>query len=183
MTRLFLVTDAAEIARRRRQAPPGRLVEAWPDLHARGQWWVGEGSKAVLDAAGGVLPARLAADGTRVPVYYGPRLRDVESLPSEESLRGRILSAHGIAAAWITLDATGERNTYEPASPEDPVFFLRRPGGGSAHVWRLFQRRVEAETYMREYYGRDEEAVAWARTLPAADWDDFVARYTTTDIG
>ncbi|HKZ04944.1 MAG TPA: hypothetical protein VJU81_05685 [Methylomirabilota bacterium] len=177
MTRLFLVTDAAEIARRRRQAPAGRIVEAWPDIDGRGEWWVGEESKALLDAAGGALPARITADGTRVPIYYGPRLRDVESLPTEESLRGRILSAHGIGAAWVTLDAAGERNTYEPTSPADPVFFLRRPGGNSAHVWRLFRRRAEAETYMREYYGRDEEAAAWARALPAADWDDYLARY------
>ena len=58
------------------------------------------------------------------------------------------------------------------------MLFLRRPGGNSAHVWRLFRRRTEAETYMREYYGRDEEAAAWARALPAADWDDFLARYS-----
>lgn len=181
MTRLFLVTDSAEITRRRRQAPPGHIVEAWPDLRAPGDWWVGEGSKAVLDAAGDALPARLTVDGAGVPIYYGPQLRDVDSLPSEESLRGRILSAHGIGAAWITLDAAGERNTYQPSAPEDPVFFLRRPGGGSAHVWRLFSRRAEAEAYMREYFLRDEEAVAWARTLPAADWDDLLARYSTSD--
>ncbi len=183
MSRLFLLTDAAEIARRRRQVPPGQMLEAWPDLHTSGEYWVGETAKALLDAAGGPFPARLIADAARVPIYYGPRLRDIESLPTEESLRARVLSAHGIGAAWITLDAAGERVTYEPASPEDPAFFLRRPGGGSVHLWRLFHRRVEAETYMREYYGRDEEAVAWARALPAAGWDDFIERHTTRDRG
>jgi hypothetical protein len=182
MTRLYLLGDAGEIARRRRLAPSGQIVEAWPDLEAQGEWWVGEGSKSLLDAAGGALPARLVADGAKVPIYYGPRLRDVESLPSEESLRGRILSAHGIGAAWITLDAAGERTTYEPSSPEDPVFFLRRPGGTTAHLWRLFHRRAEAEAYMREYFGRDDEALAWAHALPAADWSDFLARFTTVRI-
>jgi hypothetical protein len=183
MNRLFLVGDPAEIARRRRQVPSGHVVEAWPDLQVAGECWIGETSKALLDAAGEPLPVRLSVDGARVPVYYGPRLRDVESLPTEESLRGRVLSAHGIAAAWITLDAAGERVTYEPASPDDPVFFLRRPGGSTAHVWRLFRRRVEAETYMREHYGRDEEAAAWARALPEAGWDDFIARHTTSGNG
>jgi hypothetical protein len=183
MSRVFLVGDPAEIARRRRQVPPGHIVEAWPDLHAPGECWVGETSKAVLDAAGDPLPMRLVVDAARVPLYYGPRLRDLESLPTEESLRARVLSAHGIAAAWITLDAAGERVTYEPASPEDPVFFLRRPGGSSAHLWRLFRRRAEAETYMKEYYGRDDEASAWARALPWAGWDDFIERHTTRGHG
>jgi hypothetical protein len=183
MSRVFLLGDAAEIARRRRQVPAGHILEAWPDLRTPGECWVGEAAKALLDAAGGPLPARLIADGARVPIYYGPRLRDIESLPTEESLRARVLSAQGIGAAWITLDAAGERVTYEPASPEDPVFFLRRPGGSSAHLWRLFHRRAEAETYMREYYGRDEEAVAWARALPAASWEEFIERHTTRGQG
>ena len=183
MSRIFLFGDAAEVARRRRQVPPGQFLEVWPDLRVPGECWAGETAKTVLDAAGEPLAARLAVDGARVPIYYGPRLRDIEALPTEESLRARVLSAHGIAAAWITLDAAGERVTYEPASPDDPVFFLRRPGGSSVHVWRLFHRRVEAETYMREYYGRDEEAAAWARVLPAADWDDLIARHTTRGQG
>jgi hypothetical protein len=179
MSRIYLVADPAEIARRRRQVPPGQIVEAWPDHAAPGECWVGETTKALLDATGPPLPTRLAVDAARVAIYYGPRLRDIESLPTEESLRGRVLSAHGIAVAWITLDAAGERVTHAPASPEDPIFFLRRPGGSSAHVWRLFRRRVEAETYMREYYGRDDEAAAWARALPAAGWDDFLERHGT----
>ena len=114
-------------------------MEAWPDLHVRGDAWVGEASKSLLDAPGDPLPARLSVDGAHVPLYYGHRLCDVDSLPTEESLRSRVLSAHGISAVWITLDAAGARAQYQPQSPEDPVFFLRRPGGSAAHLWRLFR--------------------------------------------
>ncbi len=179
MSRIFLVEDPAEIARRRKGVAAGRFVEAWPDLHARGDVWVGEESKALLDAPGDPLPARLSVDGAQVPVYYGPRLCDLDSLPGEESVRSRVLSAHGIAAAWITLDAAGARSQYQPQSPEEPVFFLRRPGGNAAHLWRLFRSREEAVTYMREYYGRDPEAGAWAGSLPAASWDDLMERYAS----
>jgi len=179
MPRIFLVGDSVEIARRRKLVPGGSFVEAWPDLHVRGDAWIGEGSKALLDAPGDPLPARLSVDGAHVPVYYGPRLRDVDSLPTEESLRSRVLSAHGISAAWITLDAAGARAQYQPQSPEDPVFFLRRPGGNAAHLWRLFHRREEAVVYMREYYGRDPEGAAWAESLPAATWEDLIERHAT----
>ncbi len=181
MTRLYLVADQGEIARRRSKVAAGRLVEAWPDLYVRGEFWMGERSKALLDEAGPPLPAKLAVDGSAVPVYYGPRLGDVESLPDEESLQTRVLSAHGIAAVWITIDQFGERTQYEPQGPADPVFYLRRPGGSAAHVWRLFHSKREAQVYMAEYFGRDSEGREWAEGLPVGTWEDMIKRYATSE--
>ena len=179
MARIFLVGDGAEIAARRRRLPSGRLVEAWPDLYAAGDFWVGEASKVLLDGQGAPLPAKLSLEGSTVPIYYGPRLSDVESLPLEESLRGRILSAHGIAAAWITLDQFGERVVHEPSSPTDPIFYLRRPAGTAAHVWRLFRSKREARVYMAEYYGRDSEGREWADGLHVETFDELLRQYGT----
>jgi hypothetical protein len=174
-SRCYFLTDGAEMLRRRARATAGAVVEAWADLHVGGgAYWVGEESKALLDAAGPPLVADLAVPAEAVRVYYGPRLADVESLPREESLRARVLSAHGIAAAWITLDRRGERREHAPASPADPVFHLRRPGGGAGHVWRLFTTRAEAVEFLTEFWDGDEEAVAWARALPASDFDDLL---------
>ena len=63
MGRLCLVADAGEIAKRRRLVPAGRLVEAWPDLYAKGEFWMGEEAKALLDAAGDGEADALAASG------------------------------------------------------------------------------------------------------------------------
>jgi hypothetical protein len=177
MARLYLVPDGGEIARRRTLLPPGRLVEVWQDLYVAGEVWMGESSKALLDSVGEPLPAKLALDGARVAVYYGPRLRDVESLPMEESLQTRVLSAHGIAVAWITYDQFGERTVYEPTGPADPVFYLRRPGGTTAHTWRLFRTRREAHVYMAEYYGKDSEARDWVEGLAVETFDELLSRY------
>jgi len=179
MGRLYLIADGGEIATRRSRVAAGRLVEAWPDLHTKGQFWMGEGAKEMLDATGEALQAKLELDPASVPVYYGPRLCDVESLPAEESLQTRALSARGIAVAWITLDRFGERTQYEPKSPADPVFYLRRPGGKAAHVWRLFQSRAEAVVYMAEYFGNDQEGQQWAEGLAAATWEEMIERYAT----
>jgi hypothetical protein len=176
MARLHALSDAGEVAKRRPLLPRGRLLEVWPDLYVTGQAWVGDEARALLETAGGTLPVALSVDAAAVPVYYGPRLQDVESLPLEESLRARVLSARGIAVAWITYDQFGQRTGYEPTGPADPIFYLRRPGGSVAHIWRLFRTRSEARVYMAEYYGRDSEGRNWAETLPAETFDDLLAR-------
>ena len=133
MSRLYFMHDGQEMVRRRGQVPKGSVVEAWADMAVGGgTFWVGEGSKALLDAAGAEpMKATLAVPAEVVGIFYGPHLCDLESLPREESLRARVLSAHAIAVAWITLDPSGQRTAHDAASPADPVFHLRRPGGGA----------------------------------------------------
>ena len=177
MGKLYLMADGAEIARRRKLVVPGVLVEAWGDLYDAGHFWMGEETKGYLDSVGPPLQPRLVLDPEAVSVYYGPRLSDVESLPSEESLKSRVLSAHGISVAWITFDQFGERTKYEPASPADPIFYLRRPGGQAVHIWRLFRAKDETVVYMGEYYGKDSEARDWAQSLPVARFEELLARY------
>lgn len=177
MARVHLVADAAEIARRRRLVPPGHFVEAWPDLYRAGEFWLGETSKVALDGDGAPLGVKLSLDGSAVAIYYGPRLQDVESLPLEESLRARVLSARGIAAAWITFDQFGERTVYEPTGPTDPIFYLRRPAGHAAHIWRLFRSGREARAYMAEFYGKDSEGREWADALGAETFEELLSRH------
>lgn len=180
MGKIYLVAEGQEVTRRRKLAAPGLFIEAWQDLYVRGQFWMGDETKACLDSVGSPLLSALTLDAEAVSIYYGPRLRDVESLPAEESLRARVLSAHGIAVAWITFDQFGERTKYEPASPADPIFYLRRPRGSSAHLWRLFRAKREAMVYMEEYYGKDSEAREWAQALPVEGYEDLVKRYGQT---
>ncbi|HYS16633.1 MAG TPA: hypothetical protein VET45_06905 [Candidatus Binatia bacterium] len=177
MSRLYQTTEKDEIARRRPLVPKGRIVEAWPDHHEGGALWIGAETKTLLDQAGGPLKVGLSLPADQVSVYYGPQLCDLESMPREESLKARVLSAHGIAAAWITLDRFGQRASYEPTSPVDPVFHLRRVGGGAGHLWRLFRTRQEAVVYMGESYGRDSEATEWAQALAVNDFAELMKRF------
>ena len=177
MSRLYLTTAQDEIARRRALAEKGRIVEAWPDQADGSAVWIGEDTKALLESLGGPLSVELSLPAESVAVYYGPQLCDIESLPREESLKTRVLSARGIAVAWITLDRFGQRASYEPASPAEPIFHLRRVGGGAGHLWRLFRTREEAVTSMSEAYGRESEGAEWARALPGEDFGALVKRY------
>lgn len=181
--RLFLIASGEEIARRRAKVPRGVVVEAWPDAKGVG-FWVGAESKAALDEAGSApIAADLSLPASSVPVYYGPNLCDLESLPREESLQTRVLSVHAIAVAWITLDRFGERNSYEPQSPADPTFHLRRPGTAVGHLWRLFRTKSEAIVYLHEMYGDDSEAAEWAPTLPFDDFDALLRHHAHPEAG
>ena len=174
MGRIHLIAGGAEIARRRRLVPPGHLVEAWQDLRIPDRFWLDDEAKALLDATGAPLPVELSLDADRVEIFYGGRLDHIESLPTEASLRTRVVSAAGMAVAWITVNAFGERTEYEPKSPADPIFFLRRPRGDTAHIWRLFRSRPDANAYMREHFGRDPEALEWAARLPVQDYEELL---------
>ena len=179
MGRLYLMPDADEMVRRRGRVPKGSVVEAWADRDGGGAFWVGEDSRRLLDEADErPMRVRLAVVDEAVRIFYGPRLCDVESLPREESVRARVLSMHGIAVAWITLDRFGERISYEPPSPADPVFHLRRPGGGAGHVWRRFDGKREAIDFMREAYGADSEAADWAEQLVVDDFAALLRRFS-----
>ena len=177
MSRLYLTAARDEIARRRALVPKGQVVEAWPDLADGNTFWIGEETRALLEAAGPPLAVELSLPADAIPVYYGPKLSDLESLPREESLKTRVLSAHGIAVAWISIDQFGERTVYEPTGPADPIFFLRRPSGTAAHIWRLFRNRREAHVYMAEYYGKDSEGRDWTEALPVDSFDELLDKH------
>ncbi len=203
MGRVYLVSDHGEIVRRRRELP-GRLIEAWPDLYlgdlfwlgddaARraayaaehrepspgALYWIGEASKAALDGVGRPLAWDLAVEETSVPIYYGPRLTETGSLPAEDSVRARVLSAHGVAAIWTTYDASGARVEHQPTSPLDPLFHLRRPGGKIVHLFRALTTRLEAINIMAAGPGHEPGASDWAENLPAEDFADLVRRHAT----
>ena len=112
----------------------------------------------------------LAVAESVVPVYYGPWLADADSLPFEDSLRARALSARSIALAWSTYDRFGQRVEYRPASPLDPTFYLRRPRGRALHLFRGFRTKAEAIGAMADRMADDPEASAWAESLPVQDF-------------
>jgi hypothetical protein len=177
LSRLYRIEGADAIARRRARLGSTGVIEAWMDLYEPRYFWLGEESKTLLDSVEEPVPAALSLPADAVPVYYGPWLSDLPSLPPEDSLKARVLSARGIAVAWITLDRLGQRTSYQPQAPTDPVFHLRRRGGGAGHVWRLFQTRKEAVAYAGEFYGGDSEAVAWAHGLVVDDFSSLLRRH------
>jgi hypothetical protein len=179
MALIHLVDATPEIVRRRTALPSGTLLEVWPDLTRPGAAWLEDEAKRLLDSVGSPIPPKLSVDGDWIRIYYGPRLRDVGSLPREDSLRARVLSAHGVAVAWVTIDERGQRVSHEAEAASDPIFYLRRPRGDAAHLWRLFRAKQEAVAFMETHCADDPEARDWARELPVTDFPSLMARIST----
>jgi len=168
---LCLVSDGGEVARRRALLPRGVLVEAWPDIEAAGLVWITAEARALLDGVAEPIAVVLSMPASRVPVYYGPGVMDLGSLPVEDSVRARVCSRRGIAATWATSDP--HSLPREGAAADEAVFILRRPRGETAHRWRLFRTRDEAMAYMGAARTADPEAQSWAASLPR-NWEELV---------
>ncbi|HYL80649.1 MAG TPA: hypothetical protein VEU07_07545 [Candidatus Acidoferrum sp.] len=175
MMRIFRIDDGRAVRERQRALPQGSVVDAWPDVFDPRRFWIGGTTKRMLDAAGAPLPASAVVEGSCVAVFFPEEPRDEASLPPEESLRVRVLSAHGIAVTWFGMTAgTGKRPLPEPVSPEDAFFFLMRMGSRINHAWRLFRTRDEAIEFMRRHFPDDGKARTWAETLPATSYSELV---------
>jgi hypothetical protein len=57
------------------------------------------------------------------------------------------------------------------------VFFLRRPRGQTAHVWRAVRTKEEGRAFVTEHLVDEPEARRWADTLPGESFDDLIRRY------
>ena len=126
-----------------------------------------------------VAIARRIRHGRRVVVRIGARRRNVAGAASRKSdgihavglgnRRGR-----EARQKLVQQNDLGYRRPHEPASPTEPVFHLRRPGGGAGHVWRAFTTRGEAIAFMRQAYGAPSEGADWAEGLPVEDFETLL---------
>jgi len=180
MSRIYRVDDGRAVRERQRALPRGTVVEAWLDSFEPGTVWVSEATKRLLDGVGPPLRPSLTVESAYIPIFFPDEPRDAASLPSEDSLRVRVVAGHGIAVTWYgTTSQVGGRPLPEPTSPEDAFFYLMKMGGSANHAWRLFRSRDEAVEFMARHFPDDAEARAWAEALPVARYPELLSREST----
>ena len=176
MSRIYRIDDGRAVRERQRALPRGTVVEAWLDVFQAGVFWVSETTKRLLDATGPPLTASAAVDSDRISLFFPEEPRDAASLPSEDSLRVRVVAGHGIAVTWYgTSSQVGGRPLPEPTSPEDAFFYLMKMGGSANHAWRLFRTQDEAVQFMGRHFPDDAKAKTWAEALPLARYSELLA--------
>ena len=175
MSRIYRVDDGPGLRQRQRALPKGTVAEVWPDVFEPGTFWISEATRRLLEGTGGPLPQSAVVEAARIPIFYPDEPRDSASLPSEESLRVRVLAGHGIAVTWYGMTAPpASRPLPEPGTPEDAFFYLMRMGSHTNHVWRLFRTREEAVEFMTRTFPQDPQARAWAESVPADRYLDLL---------
>jgi hypothetical protein len=176
MSRIYRIDNGKAVRERQRALPRGTVAEAWLDVFQPGVVWVSEATKRLLDAPGPPLASSAIVEGARISIFYPEEPRDAASLPSEESLRARVVAGHGIAATWYgTTGQAGKRPLPEPTSPEDAFFFLMKMGASANHAWRLFRTRDEAVEFMTRHFPEDGRGKAWAEKLPFRKYSELLS--------
>jgi hypothetical protein len=177
MSRIYRIDDGRAVRERQRALPRGTVVEAWLDVFEPGRFWVSDATKRLLDGTGPPLTSSASVEGSRIAIFLPDEPRDAGSLPSEDSLRARVVAGHGIAVTWYgTTAQAGGRPLPEPTSPEDAFFYLMKMGGRANHAWRLFRTRDEAVEFMARNF--PDDARARAEALPVVSYSDFLSRET-----
>jgi hypothetical protein len=72
---------------------------------------------------------------------------------------------------------------HEAWGAGDPLFYLRRPRGDAAHLWRLFRTKGDAVAFMEARFADDPEARQWALDLPLDDFPSLIGRASPGDRG
>jgi len=176
MSRIHRIEDGRAVRERQRALPRGTIVEAWLDVFQPGVFWVSDRTKQLVDGVGSPLGSSATVEDSRVSIFFPGEVQDAASLPSEESLRVRVVAGHGIAVTWYgTSSQVGGRPLPEPTSPEDAFFFLMKMGGSANHAWRLFRTRDEAVEFMGRRFPDDAKAKAWAEALPVARYSELLS--------
>src|SRR5574341_480106 len=184
MSRIYRVDDGPGLRQRQRALPKGAVAEVWPDVFEPGTFWISGSTKQLLEKIGGPLLEGAIVPASRIPIFYPDEPRDLGSLPSEESLRVRVLAGHGIAVTWYATTAQpGIRPLPEPATPEDVYFYLMRMGSRTNHVWRLFRTREEAVEFMARTFPQKTQARTWAESVPAGRYLDLLRGDGTLGAG
>ena len=177
MSRIYRIDDGKAVRERQRALPRGTVVEAWMDVFQPGTFWVTDATKRLLDGAGPPLAASATVESGRISVFFPDEPRDGASLPSEGSLRVRVVAGHGMAVTWYgSTSQAGGRPLPEPTSPEDAFFYLMKMGGSANHAWRLFRTRDEAVEFMARHFSTDARAKAWAESLPVTRYSELLFR-------
>lgn len=176
MSRIYRIDDGRAVRERQRALPKGIVAEAWPDVFEPRTFWISEATKRLLDGAGGPLTPSAVVEDSRISIYFPQGAREPASLPSEESLRVRVLAGHGIAVTWYGTPSHPEgRPLPEPTSPEDAFFTLMKMGSSVNHVWRLFRTRDEAVEFMPRSFPEDARARTWAESLAVARYSELLS--------
>ena len=152
-----------------------RYVEIWSDVFDPGVFWVADDARQALEEVGIAFTTLAYVQSNRIPVYYPLHLHpDTESLPSEDSVRARVLAGHGIGAVLFFIGDGKQMPPEEPVGLKDPLFYLSKPGAGYYYLWKLFRSKEEAEQYGAERLKDEAEAQRWAVSIPVMAYDELL---------
>lgn len=113
------------------------------------------------------VPYNLLADeeSGRIALLHSVQSKE-ELADHEESLKALLLAHRAIAAACVGVNGDPDLGFDASTGAEDYTYFTAP--AGHTFIWRLFEDRKEAATFLKKRTAGDKKALEWAETLPLA---------------
>lgn len=110
-----------------------------------------------------------AEDGNRISVHHNDLSRE-ELHDFEDALKALALAYRAIGLTCIGVN--GDKDLTLSARPRAFSYFTAP--AGHTFLWRLFNRREEAQAFVAEHRKGDHGSSEWAESLPLASSEELV---------
>jgi hypothetical protein len=114
------------------------------------------------------VPHTLLAEeqASRISLYHSPLSRE-ELGDYEDELKALALARRGIAMACVGVNGDSNLGFDIGKTGPKPFTYFTAPAGHT-FIWRVFQKRSEAKSFLKKLTLADQEADGWADSIPLA---------------
>lgn len=105
-------------------------------------------------------------DANRIVLHHSPLSKE-ELGDYEDELKALVLAHRGIAMACVGVN--GDTNLgFDIGSNGPKMFTYFTAPAGHTFIWRVFQKRTEAKSFLKKLTLSDQDAATWAESIPLA---------------
>lgn len=174
MSRLFYFTieDEGMLAEAFSSFDPGTFAIAYKVIGTEDVFVTTAETKEALDRHD--VPYNLLAeeDGSRVALYHSPLSRE-ELGDHEDALKALALAHRAIALACVGVNGESDLGFDLSDGTRNYTYFTAP--AGHTFIWRLFNERDEAYTFLDKLTIGDRKALDWAEAIPLQSATDLTS--------
>ena len=111
-------------------------------------------------------------DANRIALYHSALSKE-ELADFEDALKALTLARRGIAAACVGVNGDSNLGFDIGEGGTKPFTYFTAPAGHT-FIWRVFQKRSEAEDFLKRLTLGDHEAQEWVESIPLESSHELV---------
>jgi hypothetical protein len=162
----FTVEDESILAEAFSQITDEGLAISYKVEDTEGVFVTTAGTRDALDRND--VPHTLLAeeDANRIAIYHNALSKE-ELAEYEDELKALALAYRGIAMACVGVNGDANLGFDIGGTGPKPFTYFTAPAGHT-FIWRVFRKRAEAKSFLKKLTLADQDAIAWADSIPLA---------------
>ncbi len=105
-------------------------------------------------------------DANRIALYHSPLSKE-ELSEYDDEIKALALAYRGIAMACVGVNGDSNLGFDIGNTGAKPFTYFTAPAGHT-FVWRVFQKRSEAKSFLKKLTLSDPDAIDWVESIPLA---------------